>query len=1829
MKRAFLLLLCAVAFVPGLCAADDDSASPDTSGTDTGFTPNGGEIAPNAVVTISFPGPMVPADHIDLGGQAWPVKVTPALDGTFLWKSQTEGQLVVGSVVAGATHHFTVVPGLKDVTGQPVSSDVAGWAADFTTPTFTLATDAEFRKHLDASPRIPIHSTYDVLLTDVPKYSWIQDRDSRARFAVDAIQTSDGPLEADDFEIEPRNPLPPGHTYDLVIDGLPDSQSHQPLPYPAVFPLGDTQNLKIEWIGAFNPALQDPYIGIKFNDSISPDAFRPEMIRVDPDVPNLTITTNDDDEIDITGDFDFTARYHVTVSTALAGERGYPLSAESRWAASFPPRQPCISFPGPRIYLRSGSALHFAFVQSNTPAVTWKLAGIPLEKLAAVNQRLEEYNDSATDPLTGEAETDPNTGWSVQKQTELLVGAFNLPVILSGTFAGTDTAGDVTRTIDAALPAGASLSGPYLIEASSTLPGGRIAGGRALVCFSDYILTQKRTPSQVFLRVARMSDALPVSGVTVRAVTDQNIELGRAVTDGSGLATFSNAALFPPNSPGTDLFIADTPAGPALASADESAYQVSGDNTSARVSNHALIITDRNLYRPGEEVKMKGILRDVAAGGLTIPAPGTVHWQIKQGDANKVIGEGDAPLNATGAFEASWQIPTDAALGACTIDCTLNGGAYNGTANIDIEEYRVPLFSVEVTGTTEVGGTAHIQVASAFFHGGGNSGARVHWKADWSALAETGTNTMRYNQYPEIGPALDPDGLLATTIEGDTRLDANGMATISCDSPFKSNPAVGVSNIDWTADITSIDGQTLSGGYAETFSSTPVILGVVAEEQTTAPRGIAVTLEAVDPDGNPIPNPANVTADLYKVTTKTVKEQVAPLVFRYRNNDEFAKVDSRDGTAPGSILFTATDTGVYAIGVHGKDVTTPLVSAETVVTGEEPAEMPVENDTSFTLETRKEPWLPGDTAVFTVEAPSPGIEWACVETDSLLDSFIIPLSGNAGRIEIPVKNEYAPNATLAVYITRPGGASGLPIERFATVPFRVDRPDRELSLTPRMEHDEVRPGQNVHGEIDATSEGKPVAGADLAVFAVDDAVLKLGDWTLPDALSIFYPDNPYSFTEYGSLTNYVEMGNVQTGFQKGFVIGDGGEETTNTTSLRKEFKTLAYWNASLKTDADGRATFDFTAPDNLTAYRIITIGQTGSNQFGGDASATVKVTKPLLVDPALPRFLRDGDEVELRAVVRESFADSTPITASCVTGSGCTLIAEPAVTGTATRNAPWVLRFRAKVADPGLAPIKVRFSATAVSDPTMSDAVEISIPVGPPTIIRHEAVAGKFNGPEFTAAANMPSDWNGGRGQYALTLSTTPWLPAITGIPTILDYPHGCFEQITSKLLCYSLLANLMDYLPDTEARLASYNAIFQQGVDQIGSSLLDDGRLPYWPGGTEGDDYVTCQACWALNEAANSGFTITQDLADKLSKAVANIANHSTDPDTRAFALFVLASLAPGVDYSAVAEDIYLHRATMDYDGRALLAMALQDLNIMPDAKVQLMAEIDKSIVPTAFKPETFGSMDRTEGICAMAFETIAPPNFTPAKKAEIQKRLLNILESASTLSTQENLWLLLAFKSMLDAEAPPALTAAQPPPAEVSKNGASASWPSRKLADSLVLSGLNQGLLAFLMQADYSRPEVDTARVDRGFRVERVVHDLTDPKRAGTPDAPYRIGDQILITYRIFSERQQYYVALEDSLPAAFETVNPNIAQIGDFFQLPPPDPNDMLLDLSYSEMRDRSTLLYFDDFPSGPGVYSVLARVTAAGTFRWPATQVTPMYDSRFSGLSASSVCIVTAE
>src|SRR5581483_11212797 len=221
---------------------------------------------------------------------------------------------------------LTLASGLKDAKGKAFV--VKDWSAEFATPKFTISSDFGEREELSARPQIYLETSYPVQLTEAAEHIYFQERDSHQHFPVEVIQTGDekaaGPPEATGFRVTPRELLPVGQTFDLIVNGLLDAKSRRPLPYLRVIPVGQTKPLKVEWVGAFNHAMSEPSIRIKFNDDIDPVEVTPERIRVEPAIQKMKLLASGS-EIEVTGIFDTLQRYKVTISPDLKGERGYGL----------------------------------------------------------------------------------------------------------------------------------------------------------------------------------------------------------------------------------------------------------------------------------------------------------------------------------------------------------------------------------------------------------------------------------------------------------------------------------------------------------------------------------------------------------------------------------------------------------------------------------------------------------------------------------------------------------------------------------------------------------------------------------------------------------------------------------------------------------------------------------------------------------------------------------------------------------------------------------------------------------------------------------------------------------------------------------------------------------------------------------------------------------------------------------------------------------------------------------------------------------------------------------------------------------------------------------------------------------------------------------------------------------------------------------------------------------------------------------------------------------------------------------------------------------------
>ena len=189
----------------------------------------------------------------------------------------------------------------------------------------------------------------------------------------------------------------------------------------------------------------------------------------------------------------------------------------------------------------------------------------------------------------------------------------------------------------------------------------------------------------------------------------------------------------------------------------------------------------------------------------------------------------------------------------------------------------------------------------------------------------------------------------------------------------------------------------------------------------------------------------------------------------------------------------------------------------------------------------------------------------------------------------------------------------------------------------------------------------------------------------------------------------------------------------------------------------------------------------------------------------------------------------------------------------------------------------------------------------------------------------------------------------------------------------------------------------------------------------------MTIQTAWCVNQAEKAGFNVPERLASELPDALGKmVAGKTLSPTLRAFALFVLSISGGEEEARSAADELFLKRDKLTGEGRAILAIAMNNLGIEQERQRLLVDELPKEFGNIEFNAESFSSGARTEALCTWARFLVDPAQVS----GPFRDRLLRLTESSASLSTQENLWLLVAFKAMMKTTPLTSITGITPKP-------------------------------------------------------------------------------------------------------------------------------------------------------------------------------------------------------
>ncbi|MBZ0113717.1 MAG: hypothetical protein K8J08_14725 [Thermoanaerobaculia bacterium] len=263
--------------------------------------------------------------------------------------------------------------------------------------------------------------------------------------------------------------------------------------------------------------------------------------------------------------------------------------------------------------------------------------------------------------------------------------------------------------------------------------------------------------------------------------------------------------------------------------------------------------------------------------------------------------------------------------------------------------------------------------------------------------------------------------------------------------------------------------------------------------------------------------------------------------------------------------------------------------------------------------------------------------------------------------------------------------------------------------------------------------------------------------------------------------------------------------------VRSNFAETAFWEPHLLTDADGTVRFEFTVPDSVTEWNVWVHGLTRDLR-GGSTRVNTKTIKELLVRPYVPRFLREGDQANLRVQV-DNAGEST------LTGTLDFEIFDPAQ-GDATAGPDLLAAF-------GLTPedvTDVPFELEPGGHATLTFPLAVPSRVGP-VAFRVVGRAGEFSDGELRALPVLPSrmhlvqsrfttlhDEDSKRlvfedlqadddpslinDQLVVTIDGQLFYQVLDALPYLVDYPYECTEQTLNRFLSSGIVTSVFDEYP-------------------------------------------------------------------------------------------------------------------------------------------------------------------------------------------------------------------------------------------------------------------------------------------------------------------------------------------------------------------------------------------------------------------------------------------------
>ncbi len=1328
----------------------------------------------------------------------------------------------------------------------------------------------------------------------------------------------------------------------------------------------------------------------------------------------------------------------------------------------------------------------------------------------------------------------------------------------------------------------ASQPGLYLVEATD---GKKRA--YTIVSVSQMALLTKTQPGHAWARVVDRNTGQALSGVDVEFRSARRSYL-KTKTDADGFAKFDQAD-------NVDVFTIATRG--ADVTFDALSEYALGRRDERRMTSY--LYTERPVYRPGHKVYFKGVLRQPAEFGYRIFPADEVQAEITDSDG-KVAFKKSLAVSKFGTVNGEFELPMTAALGYYSLK--LQAGETDAYGGFNVEEYKKPEYEVKIKPSKPrvvQGEKVDATIQARYYFGEPVKGAKVKY------------TVRRARYYP---PWYEPEeGAYEQTEEeegggeffrgeqGEEQegtLNENGELTISLPTPVVESDYL----FRLEARVMDEGNREVTGYGMVTATRANYMVTVRADRYVASPgQNMSFTVTTKDYDGKP------VSADFRAEFKKWISSG------EYRSLSSSSGRTGADGTA--KVSFNLPEAGSFILeaasrSAQGRDVKDNewVWVSGAYDTGADEERIKIITD--------KKKYAPGETAKLLLMSPEADLDaWLSVEYRGVVESRPLRAKEAGGvAFDVPIKSDFQPNVTVNVTYVKRGK-----LFRGETR-LRVPPAERELQLTVTPSKQEFKPGEPARFEVQAKDhKGQPVA-AEVSVGVVDEALYAIQRETLQTPLSLFY-GSVYSEVQDSSSLSYYFRGEAGTRAMRLAKIrpslGQLKPERVGDPRVRKAFPDTAFWMPDLITDANGKGTVEFAFPDALTMWRTTARAFTADTKVGYVLNR-VTVRKNLMLRSVNPRFLMEGDEVSIGAIVQNYLTSAKQAKVS-IQATNVDFLDGAERTVNVESKGTQKAEFRVRV-KPGAGSV---ITLKAITDEE-SDAMEITLPIKPyGTMLSNGASGALTGGQSAKATLRAPG------GNRSVELSVSPSLAGslFGALEYLTQFPYGCTEQTMSSFLPNVTVTKVLNELGvKSNVKRDDLNKKVNAGLARLYDYQHEDGAWGWWKN-DDSHPFMTAHVVAGLKEARDAGYPVSNEVLQKSERWLRAEFKRQSDAvsDLRAYIAY---SLGAKEDVEAV----WPSRSKMTTYGLAFLGLALDRIK---DPRAMEIAQSLESAAkqnsgeawwPGERDPLLDFPMDTTPEISSHVLKLLARtrPNSPLLPKAAawlvlhkdqgewwnstkqtamVIYGMIDYLKISGELKPSISVSVRVNGKEVLEKEFKESdVNALAPQSVKIPAND----------ANDVEVKVTGSGRVYWNAQAKYySSAEERAVTEGAPMNVTREYFRLAPRENAGVTtyaleplSGDIKPGDSIAVLVKV-NAKDRKYVLIEDPIPAGMELVtNDNSYNLSG-------KPVWWRYSWAQREMRDDRAAFFRTYFYSDDNEFFYVMKAVNPGKFRVPPTRVQPMY------------------